>query len=65
MGEVALMTGEWPGRLYIVLAGQFLVLRNDSAARLGPGDLTSETALLSGGAVKSTASPAHPVNIGR
>jgi cAMP-dependent protein kinase regulator len=53
-GTVVLGTGERPDGLYIVLAGQFLVLRNGSAvARLGPGDLVGETALLSGGAFKS------------
>jgi len=53
-GTVVLGTGERPDGLYIVLAGQFLVLRNGSAvAQLGPGDLIGETALLSGGAFKS------------
>jgi CRP-like cAMP-binding protein len=53
-GTVVLGTGERPDGLYIVLAGQFLVLRNGSVvARLGPGDLIGETALLSGGAFKS------------
>lgn len=53
-GTVVLGAGERPDGLYIVLAGQFLVLRNGSAvARLGPGDLIGETALLSGGAFKS------------
>ncbi len=53
-GTVVLGTGERPDGLYIVLAGQFLVVRNGSAvAQLGPGDLIGETALLSGGAFKS------------
>jgi CRP-like cAMP-binding protein len=53
-GTVLLGAGERPDGLYIVLAGQFLVLRNQSAvAQLGPGDLIGETALLSGGAFKS------------
>lgn len=53
-GTVVLGTGERPDGLYIVLAGQFLVLRGGSAvAQLGPGDLIGETALLSGGAFKS------------
>jgi CRP-like cAMP-binding protein len=53
-GTIVLGTGERPDGLYIVLAGQFLVLRNGSAvAQLGPGDLIGETALLSGGAFKS------------
>jgi CRP-like cAMP-binding protein len=53
-GTVILGAGERPDGLYIVLAGQFLVLRNGSAvAQLGPGDLIGETALLSGGAFRS------------
>src|SRR5262245_50831063 len=53
-GTVVLGAGERPDGLYIVLAGQFLVLRNKSAvAQLGPGDLIGETALLSGGAFRS------------
>ena len=53
-GTIVLGTGDRPDGLYIVLAGQFLVLRNGSAvAQLGPGDLIGETALLSGGAFKS------------
>jgi len=53
-GTVLLGTGDRPDGLYIVLAGQFLVIRNKSAiAQLGPGDLIGETALLSGGAFKS------------
>jgi CRP-like cAMP-binding protein len=53
-GTVVLGTGERPDGLYIVLAGQFLVLRGGTTvAELGPGDLIGETALLSGGAFKS------------
>jgi len=51
---VLLAAGHRPDGLYIVLAGQFAVHRNGSAvARLGPGDLIGETALLSGGAFRS------------
>jgi CRP-like cAMP-binding protein len=53
-GTVVLGTGERPDGLYIVLAGEFLVMRDGSTvARLGPGDLIGETALLSGGAFRS------------
>ena len=53
-GTVVLAAGERPDGLYIVLAGQFMVLRNKTAiAQLGPGDLIGETALLSGGVFKS------------
>jgi CRP-like cAMP-binding protein len=53
-GTVLLTAGERPDGLYIVLAGQFLVLRNKAAvAQLGPGDLIGETALLSGGTFNS------------
>jgi CRP-like cAMP-binding protein len=53
-GTILLGGGQRPDGLYIVLAGQFLVLRNRSAiAQLGPGDLIGETALLSGGVFKS------------
>jgi len=53
-GTLVLGTGARPDGLYIVLAGQFLVLRNGAAvAELGPGDLIGETALLSGGAFRS------------
>jgi CRP-like cAMP-binding protein len=51
---VVLGAGQRPDGLYIVLAGQFLVLRNKSVvAQLGPGDLIGETALLAGGAFRS------------
>jgi CRP-like cAMP-binding protein len=53
-GTIILGTGARPDGLYIVLAGQFLVMRNGTpVAQLGPGDLIGETALLSGGAFKS------------
>lgn len=51
---VVLGTGERPDGLYIVLAGQFYVVRGGQVvAQLGAGDLIGETALLSGGAFKS------------
>jgi len=53
-GTILLGTGQHPDGLYIVLAGQFLVMRSKSAvAQLGPGDLIGETALLSGNAFRS------------
>jgi CRP-like cAMP-binding protein len=53
-GTLLLGAGARPDGLYIVLAGQFVVQRGGVAiARLGPGDLIGETALLSGGAFKS------------
>jgi CRP-like cAMP-binding protein len=53
-GTVVLGAGGRPDGLYIVLAGQFLVMRNKSTvAQLGPGDLIGETALLSGGSFRS------------
>jgi CRP-like cAMP-binding protein len=53
-GTVLLGAGDRPDGLYIVLAGEFLVMRNDTAiAQLGPGNLIGETALLSGGAFRS------------
>ena len=53
-GTLLLGAGDRPDGLYIVLAGQFVVQRNQSVvARLGPGDLIGETALLSGGPFKS------------
>jgi CRP-like cAMP-binding protein len=53
-GTVLLGAGDRPDGLYIVLAGQFTVLRNQTAlAQLGPGDLIGETALLSGGTFHS------------
>lgn len=51
---VVLGAGERPDGLYIVLAGQFYVVRaGQVVAQLGPGDLIGETALLSGGSFKS------------
>jgi CRP-like cAMP-binding protein len=53
-GTVLLGAGDRPDGLYIVLAGQFLVMRNGAAvAQLGAGDLIGETALLSGSAFRS------------
>jgi len=53
-GTVLLGTGARPDGLYIVLAGQFLVMRHAVAvATLESGDLIGETALLSGGAFNS------------
>jgi len=49
-GTVLLGAGAHPDGLYIVLAGQFTVVRNQAVlAQLGPGNLIGETALLSGG----------------
>ncbi len=46
--------GVRPDGLYIVLAGQFIVVRGgETVATLGPGDLIGETALLAGGAFRS------------
>lgn len=46
--------GQRPDGLYIVLAGQFIVVRaGATVATLGPGDLIGEVALLSGGAFRS------------
>ncbi|HEY4057824.1 MAG TPA: cyclic nucleotide-binding domain-containing protein, partial [Kofleriaceae bacterium] len=46
--------GARPDGLYIVLAGHFEVIRGGQViAKLGPGDLIGETALLSGGQFKS------------
>lgn len=53
-GTVLLGAGQKPDGLYIVLAGQFSVVRDQqTVATLGPGDLIGETALLAGGAFKS------------
>ncbi|HEY4178105.1 MAG TPA: cyclic nucleotide-binding domain-containing protein [Kofleriaceae bacterium] len=49
-----LAAGARPDGLYIVLAGHFEVVRGGQViAKLGPGDLIGETALLSGGHFKS------------
>ena len=49
-----LSAGARPDGLYIVLAGHFEVVRGGQViAKLGPGDLIGETALLSGGQFKS------------
>jgi CRP-like cAMP-binding protein len=53
-GTKLLTAGKKPEGLYIVLAGQFTVSRNNiSIATLAAGDLIGETALLSGGVFKS------------
>lgn len=53
-GTVLLRAGVKPGGLYIVLAGQYQVMRGDTViATLGAGDLIGETALLAGGVFKS------------
>lgn len=53
-GTKLIGAGMRPDGLYIVLAGQFAVHRgNEVVARLGPGDLIGETALLAGGAFRS------------
>jgi CRP-like cAMP-binding protein len=53
-GTTLLNAGAKPDGLYIVLAGNFAVMRGDQqVASVGPGDLIGETALLSGSAFKS------------
>ena len=53
-GTKLLQAGQRPDGLYIVLAGQFNVVRDGATvAKLGPGELIGETALLAGGAFKS------------
>jgi CRP-like cAMP-binding protein len=53
-GTKLLTGGKKPEGLFIVLAGQFTVMRaNVSIATLSAGDLIGETALLSGGVFKS------------
>lgn len=53
-GTQLLAAGQRPDGLYIVLAGQFTVHRGSRLiTMLGPGELIGETALLSGGAVRS------------
>jgi len=53
-GTKLLSANQRPDGLYIVLAGMFVVSRNNTAiAQLGPGELIGETALLGGGAFKS------------
>jgi CRP-like cAMP-binding protein len=53
-GTLLLGAGQRPDGLYIVLAGQFDVVRDGrTVVALGPGDLIGETALLSGGAFRS------------
>jgi CRP-like cAMP-binding protein len=53
-GTTLLGAGQRPDGLYIILGGQFVVIRGGlPVATLGPGDLIGETALLSGGAFRS------------
>jgi CRP-like cAMP-binding protein len=53
-GSKLLSAGARPDGLYIVLAGNFAVVRGGKeVVTLGPGDLIGETALLSGGAFRS------------
>ena len=53
-GTKLLQAGQRPDGLYIVLAGQFNVERDGATvAKLGPGELIGETALLAGGAFRS------------
>jgi CRP-like cAMP-binding protein len=53
-GTTLLSPNKKPDGLYIVLAGAFQVKRGGSQiARIGPGELIGETALLSGGAFQS------------
>ncbi len=53
-GSVLLAANRRPDGLYIVLAGTFEVKRDGSpVARVGPGELIGETALLAGGVFKS------------
>jgi CRP-like cAMP-binding protein len=53
-GTQLLAAGQRPDGLYIVLAGEFMVHRGSRLiTMLGPGELIGETALLSGGAVRS------------
>ncbi len=53
-GTVLLSPNRRPDGLYIVLAGTFQVKRDGApVARIGPGELIGETALLAGGVFKS------------
>jgi CRP-like cAMP-binding protein len=53
-GSTLLAAGARPDGLYIVLAGSFAVRREGvQVGTIGPGDLIGETALLSGGVLKS------------
>jgi CRP-like cAMP-binding protein len=53
-GTKMIAMGSRPDGLYIILAGRFAVIRaNATLATLGAGDLIGETALLSGGTIKS------------
>lgn len=53
-GSVVMAPGDTADGLYIVLAGQFIVSRDNSiAARLGPGELIGETVLMTGEPLQS------------
>ncbi len=53
-GSVVMAPGDTADGLYIVLAGQFMVSRDNSiAARLGPGELIGETVLMTGEPLQS------------
>ena len=53
-GSTLLAAGARPDGLYIVLAGSFAVRREGvQVGQIGPGELIGETALLSGGVLKS------------
>ncbi|MCX5743857.1 MAG: cyclic nucleotide-binding domain-containing protein [Proteobacteria bacterium] len=59
-GTQLLGAGQRPDGLYIVLAGRFIVQRDDKLlAQLGPGDLIGETALLEGGKFLSNVTAHH------
>lgn len=54
-GSVLMEPGEMADGLYIVLAGHFVVRRNErDAAELGPGELIGETVLMTGAPLQST-----------
>lgn len=54
-GSVLMEPGEMADGLYIVLAGHFVVRRDDrDAAELGPGELIGETVLMTGAPLQST-----------
>ena len=53
-GSVLMAPGEFADGLYIVLAGQFVVRRDEQdAAVLGPGELIGETVLMTGAPLQS------------
>lgn len=54
-GSVLMEPGEMADGLYIVLAGHFVVRRDErDAAELGPGELIGETVLMTGAPLQST-----------